>query len=132
MWKGKEPSQKRNNLAAGGSKGCPLRRLRVTDGDEEPPAAALSSSDDECPLRPSIQSLWSSRSHELLGRTVRRRFLGHKLHEDGLTADQYSTLDSETPTQAAEKIGCSVTELLALNNDREQTTTHLAHQLLHI
>ena len=41
---------------------------------------------------------------------------------DSLTADQYSTtLDSETPTQAAEKIGCSVTELLALNNDREQT-----------
>ena len=82
-----------------------------------------SSSEDECPLRPLLQPRWSSRSHELLGRTIRRRFLGHKVYEsDSLTADQYSTtLDSETPTQAAEKIGCSVTELLELNNDREQT-----------
>ena len=117
-----QPSSKSKRIKIVRGKGCPLRQILEAgraDDDE-----TSSSSEDECPLRPLLQPQWSSRSHELLGRTIRRRFLGHKVYDsDSLTADQYrTTLDSETPTQVAEKIGCSVTELLALNNDREQTT----------
>ena len=69
---------------------------------------------------------WSTAPHELLGRGVRRRVVEHRmLPPDGqgvAEADQYSTQDSERVHQAATRIGCSVQDLLLINNIRKWTT----------
>ena len=60
--------------------------------------------------------------------TVKRHFVGHKMYEsngaDGRMgdADQYKTkVDSETPMKIAAKIGCTVQDLLLINNQRKPT-----------
>jgi len=69
---------------------------------------------------------WSTAPHELLGRGVRRRVVEHRMlppDSQGVAeADQYSTQDSERVHQAATRIGCSVQDLLLINNIRKWTT----------